>query len=101
MNLGVIALAVTLGSIIGMAAIIWDLWRENKRVNARADYVEREACRYIHHYNTQKYENIQLRSNAEKAQTHYIKIIGKQAAALCKFQRQRDVRGRFIKKGGS
>ena len=73
MNLGVIALAVTLGSIIGMAAILWNLNQENKRANARADYLDNEACRYIRKYAEAKRK-------------------------LARFDRVRGAKGKYIKK---
>ena len=76
MTLGTIALAVTLGSIIGMAAILWNLHQENKRANARADYLDNEACRYLRKYAEAKRK-------------------------LARFDRTRGDKGKFVKKEGS
>lgn len=79
MTLGAIALAVTIGSIIGMAAVLCDLWRAHTNQTRR-------YRKYVNHIrsvnNALQWENLKLRRK------------------LARLDRVRDDRGRFVKKGG-
>lgn len=76
MNLGVIALAVTLGSIIGMAAILWDLEASNRHLRGEARFYERRA-------------------------TDYMQQLAWARQKLARFDRVRGDKGKYVKKGGA
>ena len=76
MTLGTIALAVTLGSIIGMAAILWDLEATNRHLRGKVRYYERRA-------------------------TDYMQQLAWARQKLARFDRVRGAKGKYVKKEGA
>lgn len=83
MTIGTIALAVTLGSIIGMAAILWDLHTKYMFERHQARFWEKQ------------YEKI------FRTAKHYASEASELREKLRPFQRTRGKGGKFIGKGQS
>ena len=75
MTIGTIALAVTLGSIIGMAAILWDLEATNRHLRGKVRYYEHRA-------------------------TDYMQQLAWARQKLARFDRVRGAKGKYVKKEG-
>ena len=75
MTIGTIALAVTFGSIIGMAAILWDLEATNRHLRGKVRYYERRA-------------------------TDYMQQLAWAKQKLARFDRVRGDKGRYVKREG-